>query len=238
MHLQSASPNSFEAFNLLQSFCESNDIDKECIAAALALVLILPDTSFGPIKLPPPTLKPNILFVQHPGNAYCGKLFKCLNRCITLSCIPEGITSLLCSVLFDPKVPCNLIGAYLLGITEAFEPAKSDPQKLARLMATRSLELSPLWSTAIWSGQATRILNCAMNGMPPVSLPIASWTATMQSFVQAEYLAAAHQTDFIPRACEYSLIYLVSPPANMPLTPSPPFGETAGLNISLDVREH
>jgi hypothetical protein len=237
-HLPEMSPNSSYAFDLLLGFCESEGIVKECIAAALSIVLMLPDTSYSLIKLPPPTAKPDFFFVQHSGNVYYRKLFECLNCCITLSCIPEGISSLLCSVLFDPQIPCNLVGAHFLGVAEAIKPVRYHPRKLARLMASRSPELSPLWLAAIWSGRTNRILKSAMNGLPPISLPIASWTATLQSFLQAEYLAAIHQIDFIPRAYEYSIIYLASPTASMPFTPSPPFGETAASNLSLDVREH
>ena len=57
---------------------------------------------------------------------YYKRLFKYLNRYITLSCCDEGIASLLCSAFFEPKVPCNLIGAHLSGVRKAIEPARSE----------------------------------------------------------------------------------------------------------------
>lgn len=165
-------------------------------------------------------------------------LFGCLSSCITLSCSFEGINSLLCSVFFEPTVPCNLVGAHILGIMKAIEPLQSDPRILAPLMAKKCPKVSPLWLATIWNGQLSRVLESALGGLPPISLPAASWTDTVQSFLQARYLPITDRRDAIPRAREYSIAYLVRPDIIAPFTPSPPFGETAPSNLSLEVKKH
>lgn len=165
-------------------------------------------------------------------------LFNLLPQCITLSCSSEGIDSLLCSVFFEPEVPCNLIGAYLLGVTKAVEPIQRDPKIFASLMAQKSPKISPLWLATIWKGQTGRILKSALGGLPPISLPAASWTGTVQSFLQAKYLPVADRPATIPRAREYSIQYLVRPDIRSPFTPSPPFGTTGLSNLSLEVKAH
>ena len=215
----------------------SEGIFRECVAA-LAIVLTLPTRTEPPLKLPCLTTSLNICSAQsHKDNRY-HNLFGCLNSCITLSCSAEGIDSLLCSVFFEPTVPCNLLGAHLYGITKAIEPLKDDPRILAPLMAKISPKISPLWLATIWRGQASHVLQTVMEGLPPISLPVASWTGTIQSFVQAGYHSITDRPDSIPRAREYSIAYLIRANVVLPFTPSPPFGETTTSNLSLEIRTH
>ena len=231
-------PNSSLAFNSLVGFCRSEGIAKECISAALSVVLMLPEHDTNTLKLPPLIRPKHLDATRGFREIYYDKLFGCLNSCITLSCNPEGIYSLLCSGFFDPKVPCNLAGAYLLGINDALEPVKNDPKTLAHLMVRQSPKISPLWLAAIWSGRASKILASATGGLPPINFPVASWTGTQQSFIQIGYPSVGDQADTIPRACEYSVIYFVKPNPGIPFTPSPPFGEAPIWNISLEVNAH
>lgn len=138
------SPDSSSAFDILVDFCMSEGITKECAAAALAIVLTLPGDTVSTIKLPPLITRLNSNSARGEKDHYYDKLFECLNSCITLSCSQEGIDSLLCSVFFDPKVPCNLVGAHLLGVTKAIEPVKSNPRAFANLMVRRCPKISPL----------------------------------------------------------------------------------------------
>ena len=125
-----------------------------------------------------------------------------------------------------------------MGIMKAIEPLRSDPRILAPLMAKKGPKVSPLWLATIWNGQLSRVLESALGGLPPISLPAASWTDTVQSFLQARYLPITDRRDAIPRAREYSVAYLVRPDIIVPFTPSPPFGETAPSNLSLEVKKH
>ena len=139
---------------------------------------------------------------------------------------------------FEPNEPCNLIGAHLSGVRKAIEPAKSDLKVLARLMARQNPKPSALWLAAILTGHAGILLDSALAGMPPISLPLASWTGALQSFIQAGYYSISNRDGFVPLAEEFSVIYLVHPNANSPFTPSPPFGEIAISDTSLEARRH
>lgn len=235
--LLEVSPNSSFAFDIFVDYCKSEGIARECIAA-LAIVLTLPERTDSPLMLP--SLTPSLKLDAARGqNDDCYEnLFDCLSSCITLSCSFEGINSLLCGVFFESTVPCNLVGAHLLGIMKAIEPVKSDPRILAPLMAKKCPKVSPLWLATIWNGRVSRVLRSAMGGLPPISLPAASWTETVQSFLQARYCPITDRRDTIPRAREYSVAYLIRPDIMIPFTPSPPFGETATSNLSLEVKTH
>ncbi len=233
-----ALPNSLYAFQFLESFCLSEGVTKDCAAMALAVVLMFPEHRAGPIKLSPLAATARIHGSPGVEEKYYKRLSRCVSRCITLSCCDEGIASLLCSGFFEPKIPCNLIGAHLLGIRKAIEPMKSDPKVFARLMVGQNPKASFLWLAAIWMSQASKFLDSALGGMPPISLPVASWTGALQSFIQVGYHSISNRNGFIPRAQEFSAIYLVRSDAVIPFTPSPPFGEIAVLDISLDIRRH
>lgn len=73
--------------------------------------------------------------------------------------------------------------------------------------------------------------------MPRISLPVASWTGTLQSFVQARYILTDNQ-EYITRAYEFGISYLTRPNVVIPFTRNPPFGKTAIANLSLDLRAH
>ncbi len=105
-------------------------------------------------------------------------------------------------------------------------------------MARQNPKISALWLAAIWTGHAGKLLDSALGGMPPISLPVASWTGALQSFIQAGYYSISNRDGFVPRAQEFSAIYLVHPNATIPFTPSPPFGEIAISDISLEARRH
>lgn len=205
---------------------------------ALAMVLMFPEHRAGPIKLPPLAPPGDIRCPHGVEEQYYKRISECLSQCITLSCCDEGIASLLCSGFFEPKVSCNLIGAHLFGIRKAVEPVKSDPKAFARLMVGQNPRVSSLWLAAIWTGQASRFLDSALGGMPPISLPVASWTGVLQSFIQVGYHSISNRDRHIPRAREFSTIYLVHSNAIIPFTPSPPFGEIVASDISLDIRRH
>ena len=228
-------PDSLYAFQLLESFCSSECITKESTAVALAVVLMEPSYRAGPIVSPPSAAPEDVYRSSGTDEKFYKRLFKSLSRCITLSCCDEGITSLLCIAFFEPRVSCNLIGAHVSGVRKAIEPARSDAKVFARLVVRQNPKTSALWLAAMWTDQADRLLNCAFGGTPPISLPVASWTGDLQSFVQAKYYSISNRDRFVPRAEEFSTIYLVHPDARIPFTPSPPFGETAILNTSLKI---
>jgi len=161
-----------------------------------------------------------------------------LDSCITLSCNQEGIHSLLCSVFFDPKVSCNLIGAQMTGIIEAISPLYTDDRILLNLMTSRCPKLAPLWAAAICTGQVKNILEKSAGGTPPLNLPVASWTGIMESFIQARYTSDLLPAGQVLRAEEWRHLYLTTDERLPPHAASPPFGTTKEGNLNMDVRRH
>ena len=90
------------------------------------------------------------------------------------------------------------------------------------------------------SGVAKRATSYKLSWEAYHPLVSASWTGTIQSFVQAGHHSITDRPDSIPRAREYSIAYLIRSRSDvvLPFTPSPPFGETSMSNLSLETRTH
>ncbi len=128
-----------------------------------------------------------------------------------------------------------LVEAQSLGLIDAFG---SDPPNVTLLMANSCPKISLLWLAAARLNRVNRVLASVKGGMPRISLPVASWTGTLQSFVQARYISIDNLEEYITRAYEFGISYLTRPNVVVPFTRNPPFGKTAIANLSLDVRAH
>jgi hypothetical protein len=126
----------------------------------------------------------------------------------------------------------------MTGAFEALSQLKDDRRTLARVMANICPKLSLLWLAVIWTGEAEGIINCVEGGTQPINLAAASWTGTIESFVQISYLSSSCPNSQMMRADEYVLTYLTEPEVPPPFTPSPPFGVTDETNLSIGVRTH
>lgn len=197
------------------------------------MVLMLPDHD-NLIKLPSVVTLPEVNPTQGNNDTFYDLLLMQLKSCITLSCTLNGIESLLCSVMFEPTVPCKLVEAHSLGLTDVFE---SNPPNVTLLMAKSCPRISLLWLAAARLNRVNRIWASIKGGMPQISLPMASWTGTLQSFVQARYILPENQ-GYISRAYEFGISYLTRPNVVVPFTHNPPFGITVTSNLGLDVRDH
>lgn len=191
------------------------------------------------VQLPPPVKpsKPPIMNRDRKDKLY-DRLFDSIDKCISLSCVDDGIASLLYSCFFDPSIPCTFVGAQWVGIQKALGSVEEDPARLARAIAARSPKCSLLWLAAIWCGRASEIYHDAVVPMPTTELLVASWTNTMQSFLQVKYCNTNDRRDLIPRAWEFSTSYFARPGVIKPWTRAPPFGSTILSNLSLEVRAH
>lgn len=200
---------------------------------ALCTVILLSQYPDKIVKLPKyslPTTKSGRRLSRHK------RLDPLVDKCITLSCAEESIESILCSPFLDPGVPCNLVGAYLLGARQALLEC-GNMKSLEDFMIQKRPTIAPLWLAAVWCGRAEHTLNNAVLGYSSVNLPVSTWTGIPQSFVQYDYVSNGPRGT-IPRANEYRITYLVDPLAFQPHTPYPPFGFTKKMNLSLDVSTH
>lgn len=231
------SPNSSHAFDILLEFCTSEGLVEECFIG-LATVLMLASRDAPPLTITPPNMisRSPKAFKKH---GISERLFKYLDKLMSVSSTVDALDSLLCSVFFDPRVPCNLVGAVSLGITEALLPAENDYQRFLGAIAHRRPDLSFFWSALVRNGQVKPLLSRTLKDLPPLCLVAALWTNTVQSFLQVTYHpSSATEKSLVPRACEFRTSYFCRPEASEPWTPAPPFGSTASRNLSLEVRQH
>ena len=238
-------PDTSSAFSLLANFCQAKNLANECILA-LAIVLMSTSDFTGNVQLPSRTESIQTFADRRErylsGRDKCyDKLFASLDKYLTLSCIEDGIDSLLCSVFFDPVVPCNLVGAQSLAIKQALGPGpfEKDPQRLVRAIAARNPRLSLLWLAVIWNGngEISEVVDCALNPLATTNLPAACWTGTIQSFLQVKYYGMTDRPDLIPRTWEFITAYFARDVLK-PFTRAPPFGLTKISNLNLEVRQH
>jgi hypothetical protein len=173
---------------------------------ALCTVILLSQYPDKIVKLPKYSL-PTTQSGRRPPHHQ--KLDPLVDKCITLSCAEESIESILCSPFLDPGVPCNLVGAYLLGARQALSEY-GNMKSLENFMIQRRPTVAPLWLAAIWCGQAENTLDSAFLGYSSVNLPVSTWTGIPQSFLQYDYVSSGPQGTK-PRATEYRVTYLVNP---------------------------
>jgi hypothetical protein len=231
------SPSSSVALDILLEFCASEGLDEECLIG-LATVLMLTSRN-----APPPTLTlPSIISrspIASKKHGISERLFRYLDKFMSVSSTEDALDSLLCSVFFDPRVPCNLVGAMSLGITEALLPVKNDYHRFLEAIAHRRPDLSFLWAAVVRNSQVKPFLSMALKNLPPICLVAALWTNTIQSFLQVTYCpSSATEKTVVPRSCEFRTSYFCRPEASQPWTPAPPFGSTGSSNLSLEVRQH
>ncbi|EXJ80794.1 hypothetical protein A1O3_07078 [Capronia epimyces CBS 606.96] len=228
-------PNSTFALEALEDFCAAQSMHRESVLA-LCTAIVLSQYPDKIIKLPKYSL-PTTKFTKGPSRNDKFDLF--VDKYITLSCAEEGIESILCSAFLNPGVPCNLLGAYLLGARQALSECGNmkSMKSLEEFMIQKRPTIAPLWSAALWCGYAEHIFSDAVLGYSSVSLPVSTWTGIPQSFIQYDYISSG-PAGLIPRANEYRMTYLVNPLAPPPNTPCPPFGYARERNLSLDVRTH
>lgn len=234
-----ASPAASFALKMLADFCTTDEIYKQSIVALVVAMMMPARASGTPVLIPQYFPLINLKITNF---AMCKLFFNefpsYLDRCITLSCSPEGIDSLLCSVLFDPKVPCNLVGAQMTGIMEALIPLPEDGRVLLMLLSRRSPKLTPLWAAAICTRRVANIFRKSAGGTPPLELPVASWTGVVESFIQVRYCSEVLHANELPRAEEWRHTYLITAERLPPHAPSPPFGKTNKCNLNIDIRKH
>lgn len=213
----------------------TNHLEEELILG-LATVLQLRLTDVRQLELPTPAAVSNRGASLNKRSMSLDRLFRSLGKCIQLSSTHEALDSLLCSVFFDPTVTCNFRGAMTLGIRDAL-PNEDNWRVMLKAISSKAPHIAPFWNALVRNGQAQDMLDCALSGLPPICLPAALWTNTIQSFLQVNYTCDPPQ-DTISRAREFSTSCFVRPHASIPWSPAPPFGSTSLDNLSLVVREH
>lgn len=159
---------------MLADVCTTDELFQQSIIA-LAVVMMVPSRAYNKTVLLP-QCSPSIDLKA--GSTATRKstfheLTSNLDKCMSLSCSPEGINSLLCSVFFDPTISCNLIGGQMTGIMDALLPLHGGKTFL-RVISKQFPKLIPLWTAAICIHEAEFIFGKCARGTPPLDLPVAS----------------------------------------------------------------
>jgi hypothetical protein len=231
------SPNSASAFDTLLHFCASENLLNEFLTGfATVLMLTSRNTPLPRMESPVPVSHSTARRATIDTRFW--KLFKDIDKFMCLSATQDALDSILCSAFFDPSVPCNLVGAASLGIKQAVLAGNNEYDLFLQAIAIKKPHLSFLWNAAVSSGQAKSLLSMALMDLPPVCLPAALWTNTLQSFLQIDYCPNVPEEGAIARANEFATSFFCREEVSVPWTPSPPFGTTTVKNLSLEVREH
>ncbi|RAL04240.1 uncharacterized protein BO80DRAFT_400647 [Aspergillus ibericus CBS 121593] len=230
--------NSSLAFDILLDFCVSEGLEGELIIG-LAAVLFLTSRNAPSPKFAPPILNLGIPRSSTKKELVWHQLFQSIDKCMFLSCTQDALDSVLCSVFFDPSIPCNLMGAASLGVRKALSKGgEVDLQQLLNAITNIKPQLSILWAGVLCSHQATSFLKLTFRNLPPINLAAALWTNTAQSFLQIAYESSDVPEPITPRANEFQTSYFCRSVISVPWSPAPPFGATPISNLSLEVRAH
>lgn len=98
------------------------------------MVLVLTSTLAPPPCLPKPTRvpKPDETLGDRWDKKY-DELFESIDKCISLSCVLEGVDSLMYAAFFDPSVPCKLVDAQITGIGKRSEAIRQRISETGRV---------------------------------------------------------------------------------------------------------
>ena len=230
-------PDSFAAFKIVADFCSSHNMVTACVVA-LAIVMMLTSPEGIPLRLEPSGNSFEPRPTSRARDKRCGRLLNSIDKCMSLSCCLQGIESLLGSAFFDPRIPCNLLGAQRVALDNALRLPEDDFAKFAISIARRSPQVAILWLATVWGGRGRAVLDMVTSAMPSIDFLVAAWTGSIQSFTQVKYCPTFDRPGIITRAFEFSTSVFARPELNNPRVASPPFGLSLISNTGLEVRQH
>ncbi|KAK6705455.1 hypothetical protein SNK05_009352 [Fusarium graminearum] len=152
-----------------------------------------------------------------------------------------GIRPLLLSIFYEPNIECNAVTPWLQGTLEAIKHVAGDNSYLVgRLCMERSPRVAFLWLGCIILNIQNELLREVYFGQIPIDLPSASWSRTIQSFIQQRVSDPLVTDGLILRADECRLLFLSQSERHtrLPLCQWTPFGKTTVSDVDLEVRLH
>lgn len=164
-----------------------------------------------------------------------------IDKLLTLSCNTRGIRPLLLSIFYEPNIECNAVTPWLQGTLAAIKHVAGDNSYLVgRLCMERSPRVAFLWLGCIILNIQNELLREVYFGQIPIDLPSASWSRTIQSFIQQRVSDPLVTDGLILRADECRLLFLSQSERHtrLPLCQWTPFGKTTVSDVDLEVRLH
>lgn len=245
-------PTAQEAARYLSRLCYVYDLGNQASAALGAALTIPLQASMNPLKsakieLPRPSLD---LCVRSPRSAPTLVDFESIGYYMTLSLRHEALGSSLWSVFWDPNVPCNFAGAWLVPIATLLEPIilSNNLEFLAKVLSPHSM--SPLWLGVALCGKGA-LINSILPSLTKLldfpffrpSLDAAAWTGAAQSFFESSQTplgldCTVSRADVWRLRHDCSKRYADDTFAHTPPYGWPPFGRMQATDVELEIREH
>jgi hypothetical protein len=234
-----------DACNYLTKFCvRHNVVDQSHVA--LAAVLLFPSLRGQNLHLPRPKArqwKPSPNLSSRTESQY-DWLYrdKHLERLLTMSCNTRSIRPMLLSVFYQPEIECKAVSPWLQGCLSAITTLTSDDSCVfGRMCAERTPTIGCFWLGGTILGLHDKLLQQHVQyGLIPIDIYSASWTGTIQSFIQQPVSEPLVANDEITRADECILLFLSRPHhhTQVPICQWKPFGRTLIQDLDLEVRAH
>ena len=246
-------PTATQAAGYLARLCVAYDLGNQssaALAAALSLPLHRSTAPFGPVTIELPRQSLTTRVASPPLGQYPTE-FRLLDHYMTLSLSPNYFSSTLWSVFSEPKVPCNVAGAWLGPISDVLRPIIQD-NKLELLAKVLSFtNTAPLWLGLAICGRGTIIKSIMpfLDELRPYqhvqpSVDAAAWTAIPQSFMDIQPPGPYLQDGKISRANIWRLrhdchekyeddSFLTTPQYGWP-----PFGTMRIDDVELELLDH
>ncbi|KAK5221592.1 hypothetical protein LTR96_011188 [Exophiala xenobiotica] len=232
--------NFSKVFDLLLRFCARHLLLPEFFVA-MTIAVLSPPTFRRPVPKLMPWIPTTALEITTSGGtvppaAY--EVFDRIDQILMLGSIIEGTDSFLSEASFDLSLPCNILGAQYVAMFSALDiDNEGNGDRFLTAIYTLFPHLTLFWYAAAACGQAREMMDEIFSLGPPVCIPLAVWTHSVQTAWQVSYVSDNGE-DGISRAKEFSLLFLTRPEIIQPLPRAPPFGKTPIRNLSLALREH
>lgn len=245
-------PSSAQAQSYLFRLAGMHDIFDQLLAAFAAVLTIPYHMRFGaPVKLPEPHLYTHLTKQSTIGDKQKIPTFDELPHFMSLSTIPNVISSCLFSSFWEVGVPCNLASEWLHTPLNDILPAIILEKKhhgIVKMLAARSPNVAPLLLGSAITGMLHRIPEVYKSFIPPICLEAAVWSSSQQSFMDPvfHHMPKLQKNiafrNLIMREDEFRILYItdfesVDYPA-LPLSPYPPFGYVGLGDTALEVQLH
>lgn len=169
---------------------------------------------------------------------------------MTLSLSPWVIGPSLWSVFWDPEVPCNFAGYWLLPIAASLQPIINQ-NKMEVLAKTMSATIAaPLWLGLAICGRGP-VVDCILPSIVKLrdypffrpDIDAAAWTGAATSFLDRHQTRPSYD-DMVSRADVWRLRhdcyqnYLDDGFLHTPPYGWPPFGNMRATDVELEIRDH
>ncbi|KAM5467861.1 hypothetical protein MauCBS54593_005139 [Microsporum audouinii] len=205
-------PGSYQSFTYLRDFCLQRDLVEQA-KAALAAALMFPSHAHlrAPLALPAPMY----MDTQPSAETETSQLqsqaledsFKVLPNLMTISSAATGIIAALCSVFFEPSIPCNLCSEWLEPLFSIISSLET--RHLTAMCMLRRPSIGSWWLGSTITGLHRYVLKEARSGTPFINLHSWWWTQVPQSYLCSPCLDPTDAHDlFISRQKEAVLLYL------------------------------